>query len=106
MAHLLLDENLPRALLPKLAPHTGSTVQAMRWSGIRNGALLRRAVGQFDALVTADRNLRFQQHVIAFDIGVIVLRTPSTKIGDLILLAPRIVEAAHAIQPGTVLEVG
>jgi hypothetical protein len=105
MAHLLLDENLPRELLRYLAPHTGSTVQAMRWGGTRNGALLQRAAGQFDALVTGDKSLRFQQHVVAFEIGVIVLRTGSTKIGDLILLAPRIVAAAHAIQRGMVLEV-
>jgi len=105
MAHLLLDENLPRALLSHLAPHTGSTVQAMRWGGTRNGALLRRAEGHFDALVTADRGLRFQQNVITFQVGVIVLRNGSTKLVDLVPLAPKIVEAANHIQRGMVLEV-
>ncbi len=77
----------------------------MRWGGLRNGALLRRAEGEFDALVTADKHLRFQQNIVAFDIGVIVLRTGSTKIADLVSLAPKIVEAADAIYAGAVLEV-
>ncbi|HMO55128.1 MAG TPA: hypothetical protein PJ994_11530 [Tepidiformaceae bacterium] len=106
MAHLLLDENLPRALLAHLAPHSGSTVQAMRWGGISNGALLSRAEGQFDALVTADKNLRFQQHVVAFDIGVIVIRARSTKLPDLIAFAPSIIAAANTIRAGVVIEIG
>lgn len=104
MAHLLLDENLPRLLLNYLAPHTGSTVAAMRWSGTKNGALLRRAESEFDALVTADRGIQFQQHIAGLNLSVIVLRARSTKIDDLIPLAPQIVAAADQFQPGTLVE--
>ena len=55
---LLIDECLPRALKRLLRGHTCRTVQEMAWSGIKNGALLSLAQGEFDALITIDPRLR------------------------------------------------
>ena len=54
---VLLDENLPHDLTGALIGHSVSTVQALGWAGTKNGALLKRASGLIDALVTMDRNL-------------------------------------------------
>jgi hypothetical protein len=35
----------------------------MGWAGIKNGELLRRASTEFNAFVTIDQNLRFQQNL-------------------------------------------
>ena len=105
MAHLLLDENLPRLLLQHLVPHTGRTVQQMRWEGTKNGRLLQRASAEFDALVTIDGNLRYQQNLKNFDIGVILLEAPTNKPEDVLPLAPGIVEAAYGIGPGVLVVV-
>ena len=60
---LLLDECVDRRLARDITGHEVSTVIELGWAGIRHGALLRRASGQFDALVTVDRNLAFQQRI-------------------------------------------
>jgi hypothetical protein len=59
---VLLDEQLPRHLAREIAGHEISTVQQCGWAGLQNGELLRVAADAgFDVLVTADRNLQFQQ---------------------------------------------
>ena len=58
----------------------------------RNGELLALAVGQFDAFLTADRNLSYQQDVSSFDIAIVVLVAQSNRFEDLRTLTPRILE--------------
>jgi hypothetical protein len=55
---LLLDENMPKPLVKALFPHEVKRVQDLNWSGILNGELVAKAEGAFDALLTADKNLR------------------------------------------------
>jgi hypothetical protein len=106
MAHLLLDENLPRRLLEFLTPHTGSTVQRMGWGGSRNGALLRRASDRFDVLVTLDKGIPYQLNLDGMDIAVLIVRSATNRLSDLIELAPAIAEAAHSVPAGSVVYVG
>ncbi|MCP4697679.1 MAG: hypothetical protein GY862_12630 [Gammaproteobacteria bacterium] len=61
---ILLDENLPRKLKHAFAEHAVSTVAEMGWAGLQNGELLSRAEAIFDVLVTADKNIPAQNHVI------------------------------------------
>ena len=70
---VLLDECLPRRLKRELVGHDARTAPEMGWASKRNGELLALAVGQFDAFLTADRNLSYQQDVSSFDIAIVVL---------------------------------
>ncbi len=63
---VLLDECIDWRLGRELAPHHVVSVSKMEWSGIKNGTLLRQAQGRFEVFVTVDRNLSFQQRVVAF----------------------------------------
>ena len=95
---LLLDEQLPRKLA-QFFPDTWSvsTVQSMGWSGVANGKLLAIAAeNQFDALLTADKNLQYQQDVSNLPIPVIVLASFSTRIADLTPLVPTAIEVLSA----------
>lgn len=103
---LLLDENLPRGLKRHLRPHTVLTVQEMGWNGIKNGNLLRRAQLEFDALITIDGNMIYQQHVASFAIGLIVLHAPSNDVDDLLPLVADIVSELPNLKPGEVVHVG
>lgn len=58
---VLLDENIPVDLAGLLSGHDAQTVSGLGWDGVKNGELLRRMQGTFDALVTMDRNLPHQQ---------------------------------------------
>jgi len=63
------------------------------WSNLQNGALLTAAEAEgFDALITTDQNLRYQQNLVSRRISVIVLLTtnwPRIKI-NVILVAQAI----------------
>ncbi len=105
MKRVLFDENLPRPLKRELPGVQARTVVEAGWAGTRNGALLRIAQAEFDVLLTADRNLPHQQNVAGLEIGIVVLAIGSIKFDDLKPLAPRILEAIHAVRPGEVVYV-
>ena len=54
--------------VPEARPHRGRgrTVPEMGWGSKRNGSLLALAEGQFDAFLSVDRNLSFQNDVHRF----------------------------------------
>ena len=69
---VLLDEQLPRHLAREIGGHNVSTVQQRGWAGLKNGELLRVAADAgFEVLVTADRNLQFQQNLSQSQLGII-----------------------------------
>ena len=61
---ILLDEQLPRQLVPYLIGHHVRTVQQESWAGLKNGALLMSAEDAgFAVFLTGDQNLQFQQNI-------------------------------------------
>ena len=77
----------------------------MGWSGLTNGRLLREAEQQFDVLVTSDRNLVFQQNLVMFDLAIIVLEAPSTRLSDTLPLMSQVLLALGTIQPKEVVRI-
>ncbi|HRD98556.1 MAG TPA: hypothetical protein PLA97_19420 [Rubrivivax sp.] len=69
---LLLDECVPARLRQALPSHQISTVVQEGWSGIKNGRLLAPAAEGFDALITVDKNLPYQQNVSRLPVAVLV----------------------------------
>jgi predicted nuclease of predicted toxin-antitoxin system len=103
---VLLDECLPKRLTRELPGHEARTVQQMGWSGISNGKLLTLMRGQFDAFITVDSNLAYQQNLSTLPVAVVVLRAPSNKIEDLRPLLPRLLATLAVLKPGQLLVVG
>lgn len=103
---LLLDECVPRRLRRELLGHEVQTVQEAGWAGVKNGALLRAADGSFDALLTVDQGVQFQQNMTGLRIGVVIMVAPSNDIDDLLPLVPGVVEALGRLQPGQITRVG
>ena len=60
-----------------LTSHAVSTAYEMAWTELDNGALLKAAEGQFDVLITTDRNLRYQQNLVGRQLAILVLPTTS-----------------------------
>lgn len=73
----------------------------MGWTAIKNGELLALASGEFDAFVTVDQNLPFQQNLPALTLAVLVLRAKTNRLIDLRPLVPQLLDALAAAQPGT-----
>jgi len=103
---LLLDEHLPVDLSAALRGHIVDTVVGNGWAGIKNGELLRRMTGLYDALITMDRSIEFQHNVAALPFGIVVARASSNRIRDLRPLAPAILAAIDSVEPGVVRRVG
>ncbi len=102
MLRLLLDENVPKNLVPLLVGHEVRTTTQMLWSGIQNGVLLRLAAPEFDVLLTCDRSLPNQQHVAAMHFAVLVLRARRNRPEDLAPLVPEALIVLQDIRPGEV----
>ena len=102
---ILLDECLPRELADELVGHEVRTVGRIGWAGKKNGELLRLAATQFDAFVTADRSLTYQQDVRGLNLGVVTLVAHNNKIETLRSLIPRLRQALRKVKPGQVIRV-
>ena len=103
---LLLDECVPKRLKRDLPGHDARTVQDLGWTGIKNGALLRLANEQFDALLTVDQGIEHQQNLSGLNISVVVMMAPSNDVDDLRPLLPGVEEALVKLRPGEIMRVG
>lgn len=87
---LLLDENLPKRLKQDFEEHEIYTVADKGWTGISNGKLLELlTVNKFDALLTFDKNLQYQQNFTKYTIAVIVLNASDNSYATLKDLVPK-----------------
>ena len=103
---ILLDESLPRPLRLTLIGHEVSTVRDESWTSLTNGMLLRQAAEHFDALLTADQNVEFQQNLAILPISVVVLVADSNRLESLEPLIPDVLEALKILKPRTLIRVG
>lgn len=99
---ILIDESLPRYVLQILAGYEAYTVQYMGWSGIKNGALLNLAEGQFDIFLTADKNLRYQQNL--FGRAIVLIIFPSNKLSVVKQLEAPLKATLESVTPGMIVE--
>ena len=72
---VLLDACTPRPLRQFLPGHFVRTAQEAGWGGLKNGDLLRGAEGQFEAFISTDQNLKYQQQVVGTRLAILVLPT-------------------------------
>jgi len=85
---VFLDECVDWRLARRLSGHDVKTARQMGWTTIKNGELLKLAASQFDVFLTVDRNLSYQQNLLAFSIAVVVLHAKSNRLADLEPLVP------------------
>lgn len=103
---VLLDENIDRLLKGLFDSNLEVlTVRERGWHGKTNGELLRAAEQEFDAFVTMDRNLEFQQNLKSLKLGVVILRAPSNAYAVVAPLMSDLNEVLRSIKPGTVRHV-
>jgi len=102
---VLLDECVDWRLSRTLTGHEVRSARQMGWSAIKNGELLGLASERFDAFVTVDRNLAFQQNVRSLSIAVIVLHAKTNRLADLLPLVPNLLTAIGSAKPGVVTTV-
>ena len=103
---VLLDECVPQKLRRELAEQEVLTVTERGWSGIKNGKLLELAEPEFDVFFTVDQNLKYQQNLKAFNIGIILLVARNNRLKTLLPLMPEARKALEHIKAGDFIRVG
>ena len=79
----------------------------MKWSGIENGELLRRAADAgFDAVITNDRGLEHAQNLDALPVAVIVLLAKANTIEAIRPLYPDLLAALSRLRPREFVKLG
>lgn len=101
---LLFDQGTPLPLRNYLVGHTVVSAFEMGWAELENGDLLTAAESEgFDALITTDQNLRYQQNLSERKIAVIALLTTSWP--RIEKNASLVVDAVENISQGNYLEI-
>ena len=105
---ILIDECLPAAMKETLTAlgHECETVRRAGYGSKKNGELLTLAEGQWDVLLTSDRNIKYQQNVTGRNVAILILCAKSNRMEDLLPLMPACTQALLSIQSGQVVEVG
>ena len=96
---LLLDESIPSRLRRSLTEHSVRTVVEAGWSGLKNGKLLALAAAEFDAFVTVDKNLPFQQNLATLPIALVVLDSVSNELSALLPPVPALLRELASLKP-------
>jgi len=101
---ILFDQSTPVPIRTFLTQHSVSTAFQQGWSTLRNGELLSAAeAAGFDVLLTADRNMRYQQNLGGRRIAVVILGRQQWP--QMRAHVQRIVDGVNAAQPGSYLEI-
>jgi hypothetical protein len=99
---ILFDQGTPAPLRRILEQHTVATAFELGWTELDNGRLLVLAESGFDALITTDKNLRYQQNLAARRLAILVL--PTANWPQLRMHEARIAAAINALKPGDFVE--
>jgi len=72
---------------------------------MKNGALLSHAAAEFDALITVDKNLPYQQNLKKLPLAVVVLDAHSNALPALLPLLSNLMAVLAKLTPGTIVRV-
>ena len=104
---ILLDECLPVDFRHHLPGHIVHTVQ---WAGLKtlkNGQLLKQAdEAGYDVFLTVDQGVSYQQNLANRKIAVLVFRTPTNQLEDLIPAVDTILRSLSKIRPAEIAVTG
>ncbi len=99
---ILFDQGTPAPLRQALTDHAVVTAFEMGWSQFTNGDLLTAAEAAFDALITTDRNLTYQQNLRERRLSILVL--PTTSWPTIQRHLDHVSAAVNTLKPGDFVE--
>jgi hypothetical protein len=90
-----------------LPGHDCRTVPEEGLAGKKNGELLSLAEKSgFEVFLTLDRGLEYEQNLQGRNIAVILIRSKSSRLADLLPQSPEILRVLRSIQPGDLVKTG
>lgn len=89
---VLLDECVPRRFKNSLSRHDCSTVPEEGFAG------------GFQVFLTLDRGIEYQQNLHPRTIAVVIIRTKSSRLAELLPHVPDLLQLLESIEPGQVVK--
>ncbi len=103
---ILLDECVNQRLRNYLPGHDCESAEYAGFAGLKNGELLNAAESaHFDVLLTVDRGLEYEQNLAGRRIAVVIFRTKSIALQELLLHVPACLAVLDSIKPGEIAKV-
>jgi len=103
---VLLDNNVSRRFSQFLAGHDVTHVQQLGWADLKNGHLLAAAEGAgYEVLITADKQLQYQQNLKSRRVSVVVLNSSRIVIEEIAPLAPQVLAILQNLHEGVLVVV-
>lgn len=97
---ILFDHSTPAPLRRHLHEHEVTEAVVRGWDQLSNGELLAKAEqAGFDVLVTADKNIKYQQNLTGRRIAIVELSTPRWPV--IRLHIERVISVVNAATPGS-----
>jgi hypothetical protein len=79
----------------------------MNWKGIENGELLELAAKNgFDAILTKDNGIPYEQNAAALPCALVILQAPSNALEDIKPLVPQILARLLTLAPKSIVRIG
>jgi|SRR5205807_2373176 len=86
---ILIDECIDERFRNSLPGHDCQTARYAGLAGLTNGELLTAAeTAKFDVFLTVDRGIEYQQNLTGRNIAIIIFRTKSNRLKDLLPYVP------------------
>jgi hypothetical protein len=102
--NILFDNGVPKPISRSLIGHEVTYARQIRWHELENGELTQRAEDAgYDVLVSADKNIRYQQNLSGRKIALVILGNQQWP--DVRLCLDRIAAAVNGSTPGSYIEV-
>jgi predicted nuclease of predicted toxin-antitoxin system len=99
-----IDECIDERLRNSLTSHDCQTARYAGLAGLKNGDLLKAAeAAKFDVFLTVDQGIEYQQNLTGQKIAIIIFRTKSNRLQDLLQLVPACLARIKSIHQGQIV---
>ena len=103
---ILLDNNIDHRFLKFFDGYSVEHVQKIGWDKLKNGDLITSAENAgYDALITADKNLQYQQNLKGRKISILVLSPLFVDFQGTKPLIPQIMMALDNLPQGSFIKI-
>jgi predicted nuclease of predicted toxin-antitoxin system len=103
---VLLDQNVNSRFAGLLPGHEVVHAHKMGWAGLTNGDLISSAEASgFDARITADKNLQYQQNLDGRKISILILNSRFLTWPHISPLGPKVSSVLNDLTPGSFLTI-
>jgi|SRR5271157_1316819 len=103
---ILIDECIDERFRNSLPGHDCQTARCAGLAGLTNGELLKAAeTAKFDVFLTVDQSIEYQQNLTGRSIAIIIVRTKSNRLKDLLPHVSVCLAHIESIQPGQIVRI-